>query len=288
MTVASPAAPPDVRVVGEFFDTKAARYDAAHDQPGPAGHSLWARMRTVLRLVGDGPGAVLDVGMGPGRLCEQLAQRGWTVSGIDPSDEMVTRARLRLPDAAGRLCQGYGEALPAVDAGFDTVVATGALEYTRDRAAAVAEIARVLRPGGLAVVTVPNPRCAYARWWRLAMNPALELATLLRLRERPTLPHGAAPIDPMAFECLLATAGLRVEAIAYTSYGIVLAPLDSLLPGLATCLARRLEGSGPRLGRLLATQIVLAARRDAEASRFSASTTVEPMSAPVVQPAGAR
>lgn len=255
------AAAEEAREVGMFFDLEAARYDEAYDGGGPGAHALHVRMRTALRLLGEGPGDVLDIGMGPGRLCEQLATRGWTVSGIDPSLEMVARARARTPGAAARMWQGRAEALELADASVDVVVGTGVLEYAADLSTVLAETARVLRPGGRAVLSIPNPRAFYAAWKRVAVYPASRLTARVGPRSRPTRPRGGRPVDRPELEALLAAVGLHVQAVEYTSFIALPAPLDELLPGTTVRLAHRLEGAGPALGRRLATQIVLAARR---------------------------
>lgn len=257
---ASPAAE-ETRAVGEFFDLEAARYDEAYDGSGPDAHALRVRMATTLRLLGDGPGALLDVGMGPGRLCEQLAARGWTVSGIDASPGMVARARARNPAAATRMRQGRAEMLELADASVDAVVGTGVLEYAADLPAVLAEVARVLQPGGQAVLSIPNPRAAYAAWKRVAVYPAVRLAARAGRRARPVRPPGGRPVDRPELEQLLRGVGLQVRAVEYTSFLTVPDPLDRLLPGTTVALARRLEPAGARLGSRLATQMVFAARR---------------------------
>ena len=83
-----------------LFDAEAARYDAAYDASGAPGRALRDRLATVLELAGDGPGDVLDAGMGPGRLLAALERRSWRVSGVDVSAEMLALARARLPEAA--------------------------------------------------------------------------------------------------------------------------------------------------------------------------------------------
>ena len=146
-----------------FFGDRAAFYDDRYDLHDADGHALRARMSVALTLVGSGPGQVLDAGMGPGRLCAGLANQGWTVSGVDAADEMVAVARRRLPDAAARLVKAEIEVLPFPDAMFDAVTATGVLEYA-NVPRALAELARVLRPDGLAVVSYPNPHALYGIW----------------------------------------------------------------------------------------------------------------------------
>jgi ubiquinone/menaquinone biosynthesis C-methylase UbiE len=246
--------------VARFFDARAAGYDTAYEGRNSQGHSLRIRMRTTLELLEGSGGRVLDVGMGPGRLCAALADRGRTVSGVDASLEMVELARARLPQATDRLRQAHVERLPFTDGSFDAVAGTGIFEYVRDRPRALAEIARVLRPGGLAVISVPNPRNPYARAYRWATLGGRVARKALR-RPVGERPRGAQPVTRVEFERMLAAVGLAVESVVYTGFLIIPPPLDSLVPRLSVRLAERLEGSGPRLGHRLATQLVVAARR---------------------------
>src|SRR5262245_38909733 len=98
----------DVRT---FWNARARRYDAHFDEESGDAHALRARMDATLRNVGSGPGHALDAGMGPGRLCEELGRRGWTVWGVDASASMVELARARLPNARERLVVGSIERL---------------------------------------------------------------------------------------------------------------------------------------------------------------------------------
>jgi ubiquinone/menaquinone biosynthesis C-methylase UbiE len=246
--------------VAAFFDAEAGGYDAAYDERSPGGHALRARLATTLRLLEGERGQVLDAGMGPGRLVVELDHRGWEVSGTDVAEEMVTRARARLPEAADRLLHARIEALPFADAGFDAVVATGVLEYVDDLPAAVSELARVLRPGGRAVVSAPNPRSLYGMWRRLVVYPAARL-----VKGRIQAGRGAPPpgtrIRPQRFMELLAGAGMEIEAVEHVNFQAALTPLDELFPRAALRLAERLEGGNARSGSVLATQLVFAARK---------------------------
>jgi ubiquinone/menaquinone biosynthesis C-methylase UbiE len=247
--------------VGSFFDDRVEWYDARYDRRDADGHALRARMATVLQLLEpEPPGQVLDAGMGPGRLCAELERRRWTVSGVDVSEEMVATARRRLPGASERLLVARVEELPFDDATFDAVVATGALEYS-DVGRALAELARVLRPAGAAVVTYPNPHAVYAITKTRVYYPAVRAVKRLLGRPGIELPRGAPIVPPGPFQQLLVAAGLEPGAVAYTSFLPVPAPLDLVLPRLAAALGERLEGSGRPLGALFATQVVFAARK---------------------------
>ncbi|TMJ93083.1 MAG: methyltransferase domain-containing protein [Actinobacteria bacterium] len=232
-------------------------YDEAYDRDDADGHALRARMHAVLDLVGPGPGDVLDAGMGPGRLAAELAVRGWTVSGLDSADAMVAAARLRLPDAAERLVVGRIEALPFPNTSFDCVTATGVLEYS-DVPRALDEVARVLRPGGRAVVSYPNPYAHYTMWKSRVYYPLVGvIKRLLRWRGRP-LPCGTGTIPLRRLERLLSSAGLELVGMRPASALVLPPPLDLFFPRLAARIARRLE-RGRRM--YLATQLVFVARK---------------------------
>lgn len=250
---------PRAEEVGSFFDGEAARYDAAHDEAGPGRHALRMRMDATLELLDGETGEILDAGMGPGRLLEELDRRGWMVSGTDVAGEMVARARERVPHAADRLLRAELETLPFPDASFDAVVATGVLEYVPDLSSALGELARVLRPGGLAVVSAPNPRAVYSIW-RRSFYRLVRLAKD-RVTAAPRTPPPGTRIPTPSLRLALAAEGLPSNCVRHVNYQLALTPLDALLPGPAVYLAERLEGSPPWLGRLLATQVVVRARK---------------------------
>jgi len=195
----------------EFFDAEAARYDASYEAEDRGGRFLRTRLDAALAALGDGPGRVLDAGMGGGRLAAELDARGWTVTGVDSSARMVELARHRLPHLTDRLLEADVAALPFADGTFDAVVATGALEYVGDLERGLGELARVLRPGGTAVVSFPNYRSPHALWRRFALYPAARLAKRVLPLSRPAPMRPLHPITSAAFERALVRSGLRTR-----------------------------------------------------------------------------
>ncbi len=166
------------------------------------------RRDAALGLLGDGPGDVLDVGMGPGRLLRALADRCWRVHGVDSSERMVQLARTRIPEAGARLVRGSIESLPFPDSSFDAVVATGVLEYVAYSEAAISELARVLRPGGRAVLSVPRPGRARRAWRAGVLYPlARAVKRIVPLGRRAPVRRPPPPGDRAA-EAVLEAAGL--------------------------------------------------------------------------------
>jgi ArsR family transcriptional regulator len=137
----------------------AARYFATHAEAWDSIRSLHvaesAVEKAIQQALGDEPvGRLLDVGTGTGRMIELLGPTALQAIGIDKSSEMLRLARVKL-EAAGitsSLRQADMYALPLGDGSADSIVIHQVLHYAQNPAAALAEAARVLRPGGRLLV----------------------------------------------------------------------------------------------------------------------------------------
>ena len=116
----------------------------------------------ALRLAGVGDNDdVIDIAAGPGTLALQAARAAGTVTALDFSAGMLAQLRSRADDAQLArltLVQGDGQALPFADASFDAGFSMFGLFMFPDRARGFAELRRVLRPGGRAVVATWQPQ----------------------------------------------------------------------------------------------------------------------------------
>jgi demethylmenaquinone methyltransferase / 2-methoxy-6-polyprenyl-1,4-benzoquinol methylase len=135
---------------------------------------LWRRF-LVSRIPADG-GHVLDVATGTGLVAVELLRRGFTVTGVDQSAEMLGRARQRFGTRV-ELEEATAESLPFEDASFDHLTFTYLLRYVDDPGATLREIARVVRPGGIVASLefgVPGGLARPA--WELYVRAGLPLA----------------------------------------------------------------------------------------------------------------
>ncbi len=136
----------------------------------PALFAPWSA--PVAEAAGIAPGQeVLDVACGTGVLAREAAKRvqpGGTVTGLDRNDGMLAVARRKAPGIDWR--HGLAEQLPFEDGRFDAVVSQFGLMFFEDRARALAEMWRVLKPGG---------RLAVAVWDSLERTPGYAAMTAL-------------------------------------------------------------------------------------------------------------
>jgi SAM-dependent methyltransferase len=125
-------------------------------------HWWYRGRRGVLKVVLDKLGlpqdaSILDAGCGSGRNMVELARRG-TVTGVELSPTSVARARER---DVGEVLEGSVLELPFDTAHFDLAVSLDVIEHLREDRSALAELRRVVRPGGALLITVP----AYQWLW---------------------------------------------------------------------------------------------------------------------------
>src|SRR5438309_7109072 len=137
--------------------------------------------RTVLEVASleiARPAAILDVGCGTGRLLRSAEARfpGTRLEGVDAAPEMVRQAEASIPaGSAVHVRQAVAEQLPFPNDQFDLVFSTLTFHHWRDQARAVAEVGRVLAPGGrwLLADFVANGFMKFVRWlFRMKRFPA--------------------------------------------------------------------------------------------------------------------
>jgi ubiquinone/menaquinone biosynthesis C-methylase UbiE len=156
-TASAPDEPPmSIRLDVPELDVEAgyARWATSYDD---AANPLIRVEEPVVRALLDRipAGRALDAACGTGRHTAYLASRGHRVAGVDATAEMLEKARVRLPGADLR--QGDLAHLPFEDGAFDVAVCALALSHVPDPAPAIAELARVLRPGGVLVLSDLHP-----------------------------------------------------------------------------------------------------------------------------------
>src|SRR5262249_11105908 len=121
-------------------------------------------------------GHVLDVATGTGLVAAQLLAHGHRVTGLDQSRDMLAEARRRFGDRV-RLVEASATAIPFPDASFDHLTFTYLLRYVDDPAATLAELARVVRPGGtISSLEFGVPEGIWLPLWNLYVDVGLPTA----------------------------------------------------------------------------------------------------------------
>lgn len=114
----------------------------------------------ILEMIGRPPGRVLDVGCGAGRVAVALAERGFRVEALDTEARVVEQAQKFAARSGVEVSFFVGDFQNAdprfPDEGYDAVVCSEVLEHVERWRDVVDNVRRVLKPGGLFILTTPN------------------------------------------------------------------------------------------------------------------------------------
>ena len=156
------------RDVATFWNRASCGEDLLLETTDRAGYAEQARQRYALEpeILEFAPFAlsrgkkVLEIGIGLGAEHQRFAEAGAVLHGIDLTERAIshTKARLAALGLSSTLALGDAENLPFADNTFDIVYAWGSLHHTPDTPRAFREVARVLRPGGIARIMI------YSKW----------------------------------------------------------------------------------------------------------------------------
>lgn len=139
-------------------------------------------LQEATALLGGAGGKLLDIGCGRGESLVAAQELGWHAQGVEPSEDFVRYGREQL---GVEVQQGFIENINYPDAAFDVVFLSAVLEHVYEPLALLKECRRLLRPGGLLFIDVPNEAGLYftmgrlyhrlrGRAWTLNLSPTFE------------------------------------------------------------------------------------------------------------------
>ncbi|ULE33229.1 class I SAM-dependent methyltransferase [Mycobacterium sp. IDR2000157661] len=178
--------------------------------PGLAEENYWFRRHEVVyaRLADRCAGRdVLEAGCGEGYGADLIASVARHVTGLDYDEATVNHVRARYPRVEMR--HGNLASLPLGDGTVDVVVNFQVIEHLWDQGGFVAECLRVLRPGGVLLMSTPN---------RITFSPG---------RDTPVNPFHTRELDAAELTELLTAQGFSLEAMLGVYHGPRLAELDA-------------------------------------------------------------
>lgn len=246
--------------LADIYDGSAQRYHAHHYVTPKRYSPLQYRQHYIETMIErqklSRGSKILDVGCGPGELIVSLLRKGYDVCGVDISQRMVEEA-VRTVRGNGfpdwdRGFVGDIEKLDFSDGAFDVVVASGVIEYQKDDHAALCEMSRVLKKGGLLIANVTN-MYSYLRLFErmyawLKQNKMVGAVTQVvsgspskgEDSEVPPVPTKRIH-DPKVFDREIAAVGLEKVGYNYFHFSLVPKPLDSILEFFNEPVSKQME-----------------------------------------------
>ena len=233
----------------DFHRGIADRAELIWNWESPSGRRRAARRAQLLAKNAEVvPGrSVLELGCGTGIFLEKIAASGARITGIDLSADLLAKCAARMRGASNvRLIRGNAEQMPFAEGTFDAVYGSSILHHL-GLEAALAEVRRVLRPGGRMAFAEPN-----------ILNPQVAVMFHLGMTKEY---FGVSP-DEMAFSRFRASSALR--AAGFTQISVT--PFDFLHPATPVPAMNAVEGIGRALEKIplvreIAGSMVISARK---------------------------
>jgi len=179
------------KCVQEYFDDNVRGWERMYDEQAFDtynlfdSHTVIKRKEYVLQLLDESKESrwrrVLDIGCGPGIYMVDLLQRGMDVWGVDVAPKMIEQAISTAKDMGLQSRVHFSvasvENLPFPDEYFDVIICIGVLEYLSKDDLALKEIYRVLKPHGIAIITI---------WNHLSLGTFMDLYSLIKVVGKKT------------------------------------------------------------------------------------------------------
>jgi ubiquinone/menaquinone biosynthesis C-methylase UbiE len=206
-------------------------------------HVVTRKLRTLQMLASEKPGAMLDIGCGPGILVKEVLEMGYRFAGMDLADEMLKEGRERWGEN-DRISFRVGdvEKIPAPDGSFEALTCLGVVEYLQDFPAAIREMKRVLKPGGVAIVS--NHNRVHVDAVALKIIAPLRLLALPLVRQvKKSKPDDLKRLllQPKEFDACMQAEGFELDGFAYYHYTPMSYPFHVLMPNLSYRFNRMFE-----------------------------------------------
>jgi ubiquinone/menaquinone biosynthesis C-methylase UbiE len=252
--------------VTTHFDKASVEYFDRYSFKNLEGHSFRIRKTRCLELLSKVPsgGRVLDAGCGPATMIKELLDRGYTVTGTDIAPHMIEECQKRFAgNERASFAVAAADRLPVSEGTEDAVTAMGLLEYLNDERAVLKEFHRVLKPGGVVILTYPHYWSPTRVWNRCTNFLARPILAIVR-RGKPFsgVKHREYHLEPTL--AMIREAGFEVTDVVFYNFKLAFRPLDTLFPVFFMKIAEGLERlSRTPLLRRIGTGFIVAAKKPA-------------------------
>jgi len=237
-------------MVKRYFDNHAVGYNSAYQKKDNTRSFIFSeRKKLVLEMLDIGEGRVLDAGCGPGVYTDRLSEAGYEIYGVDASEGMIALARAKHFKNA-KFFVGSVDDLKFQDTFFDAILCIGVLEYLKDVEKAIKEAARVIRPGGIAIFTVPNAQSFLNTSNLLARNIVKSVCKLLKIKPPGSLldyNYELRLFSGKDLDLLLERNGFKIEKARFHIFRLPF--LNKIFPEASLYLMKKMNFvSSPFLG----------------------------------------
>lgn len=245
--------PDNLRKEISYFNEKSREYRLEYDKETAEGYSFRVRREKVLAMIPSNS-KVLDIASGPGVMIPGLLAKGCTVTCIDAAPEMIARVKDEFgdrPNLSALVADAY--ALPFDNGSFDAATAMGLIEYLDKESVFLKEAARVLKDGGILIITFPN----FWSPWRVFNRTALFIKSLFIKKDANKNAVQHREYTLARAQELLKGNGFSIRDVLYYNFKLIPYPLDRNFPRLTVWQSGIFESFGRSPLRFLGTAFIV-------------------------------
>ena len=237
-----------------YFNDISKTYLNWYSDETPEGYSFRIRREKVLAMLPDGTGKhILDLACGPGIMIKGLRAKNYKVTAIDAAPDMVELAKKEAPNDPEVTCEvGDAYALSVPDKSFDIVTAMGLIEYLEDEPRYLRETNRIIKDGGVAIITYPNVWSPWRLWNRF-------LRFVTKPGQKPLLLHREYTVKRTIQQ--FKDHGFDVKRVVYYNFKLVPFPLDRLFPRFTVWTSKIFEHLDRTPLKFLGTAFIIEATK---------------------------
>jgi ubiquinone/menaquinone biosynthesis C-methylase UbiE len=238
------------RYVKDYFDEYSSQYHQDHyvkKRPPSIYPVLAVRLGYMKAMLSDfmPSGRIIDIGCGTGEMLQVFQKRRFQTFGLDFSLKMLQAISKGITDHRVPLVNGEIEALPFKDETFDGLICAGVIEYLNEDQQALSEIARILKRGGFAIITLSN-RLSLARVFEPVAHSLLGqkikgwLKKLLFKKQTMLYPPFRTHI-PRFFDKKAEKIGMKLSEYNFFHFSLLPWPFNRLLPRFYVATGLKME-----------------------------------------------
>ena len=221
--------------------SSAASYRRHYFDGSPVSFFFNTRLELVGKMLeGTNAKKMLDIGCGPGVAFSAIVPNGVHYFGADSSKPMIEKCcELYHDNEFVHLALGQMEILPFVKAAFDVVLCMGVLEYVADKKSAISEVSRVVKPGGIVIISMLNKYSPYYLWEQHVLHNLQRVAGSIGIPVRRRVSHLDLIVESKLVK-VIRQHKLDIIDLTYFDFNIFIPPFDKTFPRRSIRVNKRL------------------------------------------------
>ena len=249
--------------VKQIFSDRSETYSDEYYLNSVTAYSFRIRQKRVIEYLDNLNGKkILDIGCGPGIMVDYMIEKNFEYHGVDISEKMIDVCNKKYSNIESvKFSIGAIEAIKYPDNFFDIVIVMGVVEYVDKDLNAIKELARVVKPQGTVIITLPNKYSPFRIWHRIIYSRLADIKNKIFLKNNIKEKIIHREYSEKSYCDLLEQNSLSVNDVVYYNLNIILSPFEKIFPVLAVTITKKVELLYKSIFRLIGTGFIVRCKK---------------------------